>query len=176
MIDQIEMKVDPTSENTIKYELSISDTKTRSKPFLPNVSNIPSSVKYQLMLYKKLFDKLVQGVIDDVKIFQTLNLDPDLEFSNELANIIKISYQEKEFKPNLQNLIKIVMSRFENFCKSSNILEVNYKFQKDGNDLGSLYFEYDENQIEDYLKKSAEYWKGDRNPEGVPIEEAGRCR
>ncbi|RIA85161.1 exonuclease V [Glomus cerebriforme] len=178
IIDQVEMK---QMGDTFEYEWVISDTKTRMKPFLPNQTNIPPSVKYQLMLYKKLFDELAEGVIDDIKIFQTLQLNPDLEFSNELANFIKINCEdfnekEKEFKPNLRNLIKVVINHFGKIWKSSNILEVSYKFQKDGRDLGSLYFEYDENQIENHLTKSTKYWKGDRKPEGVPIEEAWKCR
>jgi exonuclease V len=176
IIDQIEMK--PVFDDiSSRDELIISDTKTRTKPNTP--TKIPSSVKFQLMLYKKLFDELVQGTLDDLKIFRTLDLNPDLEFSKELASIIKISYQEKEmkeFKPNLRNLMKVVFNSFKKVWKSYNILEVNYKYQKDGEDLGSKYFDYDETQLENYLNKTVKYWKGDRKPEGVPIEDAWKCR
>jgi len=72
--------------------------------------------------------------------------------------------------------MKIVINYIGRFWKSSNILEVNYKYQKDGSDMGSLHFEYDEDQIMKYLTKSSKYWKGDRKPEGVPIEEAWKCQ
>ncbi|CAG8828384.1 16552_t:CDS:2, partial [Dentiscutata erythropus] len=58
---------------------------------------------------------------------------------------------------------------------SNNVLEVNYKYQGDGSDLGSLYFEYEEDMLDKHLKRSIIYWKGDREPEGVPIEEAWKC-
>ncbi|GES88192.1 exonuclease V [Rhizophagus clarus] len=186
IIDQVEMKpvFDDISgdelliisdTNISRDELIISDTKTRTKPYIPKKA--PPSVKFQLMLYKKLFDELVQGTIDDEKIFQTLDLNPDLEFSNELANIIKISCKESEIKElNLRNLMKVVINRFRKVWKTSNVLEVNYKLQKDESDLGSIYFDYNENQLENYLKKTIKYWKGDRKPEGVPIEDAWKCQ
>ncbi|CAG8650436.1 hypothetical protein RhiirA5_411755 [Rhizophagus irregularis] len=175
IIDQIEMK--PVFDDISRDELIISDTKTRTKQYIPKY--VPPSVKFQLMLYKKLFDELVQGTFDEMKIFQTLDLNPDLEFSKELANIVNISYKEKEmkeFKPNLRNLMKVVINSFGKVWKSCNILEVNYKFQKDGSDLGSKYFDYDENQLDNYLEKTVKYWKGDRKPEGVPIEDAWKCQ
>ncbi|CAG8482067.1 6781_t:CDS:2 [Funneliformis caledonium] len=174
IIDQVGMK-------KREGEWTISDTKTRVRPFLPDQSKILPSVKYQLMLYKKLFDALIQGAIDEEIIYQRLRLNPDLEFSSELANIIKRfgnldKGKEKEFQPNLRNLMRIVVNNFGKFRKSSNTLEVNYKYQKDGSDIGSLYFEYEEDQITSYLTKSAKYWKGDRTPDGVPIEEAWKCQ
>ncbi|GES94430.1 exonuclease V-like isoform X3 [Rhizophagus clarus] len=81
------------------------------------------------------------------------DLKTDLEFSNELSNIIKISYKGKEIKEfNLQNLMKFVINRFWKVWKTCNVLEVNYKFQEDGSDLGY------------------------RIPEGVPIEDAWKCQ
>jgi exonuclease V len=176
IIDQVELKpVFDDISDISRDELIISDTKTRTKQHIP--INILPSVKFQLMLYKKLFDELAQGTFDDVKMFQTLDLNLDLEFSNELSNIIKISYKGKEIKEfNLRNLMKFVINRFGKVWKTCNVLEVNYKFQEDGSDLGSKYFDYDEKQLENYLKKTVKYWKGYRNPEGVPIEDAWKCQ
>ena len=121
------------------------------------------------MLYKKLFDVLVQGTFDDVKFFKSLDLNPDLEFS------IKMSYEEvKESK--LRNLMNVAINRFKKVWKACNLLEVNYNLQKDGSDLGSKYFDYDEIQLDRYLGKMIKYWKGDRKPEGVSIEDAWKCR
>ena len=176
IIDQVEIKpVFEDIEDTSRDELIISDTKTRTGSNIPKI--ISSSVKFQLMLYKKLFDELAMGTIDDLRIFQALVLNPEIEFSDELADIIKKSYIGKEIKEiNLRNLMKVVIERFDKVWKTCNVLEVNYVFQEDGSDLGSQYFDYDENELEVYLKKIADYWEGMREPVGVPIEEAWKCQ
>ncbi|GES95007.1 exonuclease V [Rhizophagus clarus] len=104
-------------------------------------------------------------------------------FVGEMANTPLIPfyvvkrYKGKEIKEfNLRNLMKFVINRFGKVWKTCNVLEVNYKFQEDGSDLGSKYFDYDEKQLENYLKKTVKYWKGYRNPEGVPIEDAWKCQ
>ncbi|GES80688.1 exonuclease V-like isoform X2 [Rhizophagus clarus] len=112
---------------------------------------------------------LIQGTFDDVKFFKSLDLNSDLEFS------IKMSYEEvKESK--LRNLMNVAINRFKKVWKACNLLEVNYNLQKDGSDLGSKYFDYDEIQLDRYLRKMIKYWKGDRKPEGVFIEDAWKCR
>ncbi|GBB90622.1 hypothetical protein RclHR1_17620002 [Rhizophagus clarus] len=128
IIDQVELKPDFNNISDIsRDELIISDTKTRTK-YIP--INILTLVKFQLMLYKKLFDELTQGTFDDAKIYKGKEI--------------------KEF--NLQNLMKFVINRFWKVWKTCNVLEVNYKFQEDGSDLGY------------------------RIPEGVPIEDAWKCQ
>ncbi|GBB98975.1 hypothetical protein RclHR1_33800001 [Rhizophagus clarus] len=127
------------------------------------------------MLYKKLFDELAEGKFDDVMMFKTLDLNPILEFSKELTDFIKLNLKEiREF--NLKSLMNIVIDRFRKVGKSYDILEVHYILQENRSNLNFKYTNYDENKLTKYLYNTTTYWKGNRNPEDVPIEEAWKCQ
>ncbi|CAG8432781.1 514_t:CDS:2 [Diversispora eburnea] len=176
IIDQIKKFPNQGIRKNNDWEWRICDTKTRSKCFRPKKSTVPSSVKYQIMLYKKLFDNLVESSIEEERIFEVLDLDADKSFSKKFSKYIKIYFSNFKKLNTLRKLMAFIKNYFGFFWKSNNVLEVNYKYQGDGSDLGSLYFEYEEDMLDKHLKRSIIYWKGDREPEGVPIEEAWKCQ
>ncbi|CAG8478184.1 12029_t:CDS:2 [Acaulospora morrowiae] len=183
IIDQV--KKSSNSEND-EWEWIICDTKTRSRPIRPEKSTISLYVKYQIMLYKKLFDNLANGIIDEERIYQNFNLNADKPFSKNLSELINGHFVENRRKknrekysrqqPTLRTIMTMVKNHFKFFRKSSDTLEVNYRYQGDSSDLGSLNFDYDEEKLDKHLRRSTTYWRGLRDPEGVPIEEAWKCQ
>lgn len=176
VIDQVKKFPNRRIQKNNEWEWRICDTKTRSKRFRPKKSDIPSSVKYQIMLYKKLFDNLVDGSIEEERIFQVLELDADRPFSKNFSRYIGMYFGKYKKQNTLTKLMAPLKDHFGHFWKSSDVMEVNYKYQGDGSDLGSLYLEYEKDKLDEYLKRSIIYWKGGREPEGVPIEEAWKCQ
>ncbi|CAG8434409.1 1980_t:CDS:2 [Ambispora gerdemannii] len=89
-----------------KTALFLSDTKTRSKPYVfPN--STPGN-KYQLMLYKRLFDEFMLYGINENRLYKTAIIDPDAPFSREFGNhvhktLASLDNPEKMDKEVIQN-------------------------------------------------------------------------
>jgi len=71
--------------------------------------------------------------------------------------------------------MRTVKKEFRHFSKLNDQLEISYRYQKDGSNLGSVFLTYDEVKLDRNLRRACEYWKGTRKPEGVDIEEAWKC-
>ncbi|CAG8470700.1 4101_t:CDS:1 [Ambispora leptoticha] len=67
-----------------KTALFLSDTKTRSKPYISQ--NSTPGNKYQLMLYKRLFDEFMLYGINEERLYKAARIDPDASFSREFGN------------------------------------------------------------------------------------------
>ncbi|CAH1768184.1 22976_t:CDS:2 [Entrophospora sp. SA101] len=162
----------------------ISDTKTKSRIIKPSKSTILMSTKVQLMLYKKLFDELIKNQMDFKKMFEHLNLNPDRPFSSDLQELLSSfdfkqyfeKFKERKLEYSLSLLAELINEYVKSIGTSSNLLEVNYRYQGDGKDLGSVLFEFEEENLEKKLKRGILYWKGIVKPQGVEIEEAWKCR
>jgi exonuclease V len=57
----------------------------------------------------------------------------------------------------------------------SNLLAVQYRHRDDGRILGNNSFPNDPEAIDVYMKDNLRWWRGEREPEGVAIEEAYKC-
>ncbi|KAG9300097.1 hypothetical protein G9A89_000837 [Geosiphon pyriformis] len=206
---------------TTMYTYVLSDTKTRAKPFLPN-PQYQSGSKYQLMLYKRMFDEFALRGINEERVYKTIRIDPDVPFSKTFGSYVhteltkldarnifcdnikddtlnalmsnengsKTKNGEKQKLPHdeqsqeddghPENTVRTLMQRikrhFSLFTKSSNELELSYLYQGDKRIIGTTKFTYDAIQLQKYLKRACDFWKGARTPEGVEIEEAWKCR
>jgi exonuclease V len=56
------------------------------------------------------------------------------------------------------------------------VLKAEYRSREDGEILGSKTFTMDNLDLSTYIKHEMEWWKGDRQAEGVTVEEAFKCR
>jgi exonuclease V len=57
-----------------------------------------------------------------------------------------------------------------------NVLKAEYRSRDDGEILGSKTFSMDDLDLSTYIQREMEWWKGERQPEGVAVEEAFKCR
>jgi exonuclease V len=56
-----------------------------------------------------------------------------------------------------------------------NILKVEYRSRNSGEVVGSKTFPMDEQGLKDYMVKEMQWWRGEREAEGVVVEEAFKC-
>jgi len=49
------------------------------------------------------------------------------------------------------------------------------KVARAGDIVGVTTFSYDVEMLDDYLESAVEFWRGDREPRGVEVEETWRC-
>ncbi|RUS14459.1 exonuclease V [Endogone sp. FLAS-F59071] len=173
IIDEIERHDDPS--NNISWHLS--DTKTRARPQMPKSSKTEAS-KFQLMLYKHLFDALTRGpsAFDADAFFNALHLDPDVPFSD--AFLAQTCTNDNSSPMNLRILLQDTLVFFALFPSLSPSLTLSYRSQQTLALLGEIVFEYDEQAILSHLQKALGYWGGDRMSEvvrGVEMDEAFKC-
>ena len=57
-----------------------------------------------------------------------------------------------------------------------NVLKAEYRDQVDGSILGMKTFLYDKSVIQDYVDSELRWWRGEREAQGVVVEEAYKCR
>ncbi|CAG8571166.1 10535_t:CDS:2 [Paraglomus occultum] len=173
------------------YSWYLSDTKTRTRPYIPSASNVQPSVRIQLMLYKKLFDDMIAGHVDEDLMYEKLAVDPDASLSDGIVGLVGDVSSDEEYRDDgdsdhyvveshdsgvtLRELMKAVRKEFRHFNKLNDELEISYRYQEDGSNLGSVFLTYDEVKLDRDLRRACEYWKGTRKPEGVDIEEAWKC-
>jgi exonuclease V len=58
----------------------------------------------------------------------------------------------------------------------SDLLTAEFRKSDTGRVIGTRSFEYDWKELEPYVKDVMKWWKGEREPRGVEIEEAVKCR
>jgi exonuclease V len=74
-------------------------------------------------------------------------------------------------------LWSLMISEFsETIDTFSDILRAEFRYSKTGEMIGSTMVTYDPVVIEDYVATEMKWWKGEREAEGVEIEEAFKCR
>jgi exonuclease V len=56
------------------------------------------------------------------------------------------------------------------------LLTVDYRFRGDGSIIGTKVFCMDDQELDQHLAKDLQWWKGEREPRGVDVEEAFKCR
>ncbi|KAK7206606.1 exonuclease V [Myxozyma melibiosi] len=72
---------------------------------------------------------------------------------------------------------KMLCLKFKEFRgKVSDQLSVTYIGQQEGTILGGFDYTYKEEDFEAYIKDMLSYWRAERDPKGVEVEEAHKCR
>ena len=56
------------------------------------------------------------------------------------------------------------------------LLTVDYRSRSDGSIIGTKLFQMDDRELDRHLAKDLQWWKGEREPRGVDVEEAFKCR
>ncbi|EGG02006.1 uncharacterized protein MELLADRAFT_66653 [Melampsora larici-populina 98AG31] len=108
----------------------ISDNKTRPDTSLPP-SLFTESTRFQLMLYKLLYDQLSTRSLDFTKLCDRLQLDENETFSAEfIEQILPLTQGKDELPMNLRQMYDLLlreMSKLSGGNKSSDTLEIVYR-------------------------------------------------
>ncbi|KAK4695785.1 exonuclease V, partial [Lecanoromycetidae sp. Uapishka_2] len=179
----------------------ITDVKTRGTRSIPKGASFRPTLM-QLLLYHKLLSNLATNKVDADILFNRYNLDPKVQFSDGfIAQIgsLNESYEGSSsssqggFTNSTQDSMSVLLSHnslhslwglmLTEFALTmplgtesiGNVLKAEYRAQGDGGILGVKSFLYDESTVEKYLDEGMKWWKGEREAQGVCVEEAYKC-
>lgn len=179
----------------------LTDVKTRVRSSLPKGASLRPT-HMQLMLYRRLLASLADNVTDPALLFSRHTLRPTHAFSDslvaELGNLdlnLTQSATQTTLAPvestadvlsellahnSLASLWTLVQREFRlTFPRGGRsigtVLRAEYRAQHDGAVLGARSFAHDERQLDAYLSDGLRWWRGERTPRGVEIEEAFKC-
>jgi len=182
------------------------DVKTRQSKSLPPHGSQTRPTHYQLMMYHRLFYTLASNGVPAEKIFERYDVHPDLPFSDAfIAQMstfdvgFESSMPEDDFVPNstqdsvsellahntLTSLWSLMITEFSravptttntNTQSISPLLTAEYRTPGDGTLLGRRSFTFDAEKLDAYVQDEIRWWRGEREPKGVDIEEAYKCQ
>ncbi|XP_047017374.1 exonuclease V isoform X2 [Ictalurus punctatus] len=163
--------IDELSYNQ-KGELVLKELKTRKQDSLPGDSQAYGH-RFQVGLYKLLFDALVRGevkkehVLEHLKLraYQALGAEVITYATNVGINVVTFG--------ELLDTFLLTLSCSDLPC--IDVLQLEYCHQGSSSIIGTVLVQFDESQLRAELRGYLEYWRGQREPKGVDIEEAWKC-
>ncbi|KAG5836718.1 hypothetical protein ANANG_G00231540 [Anguilla anguilla] len=156
-----------------KGELVLTDLKTRAANSLPDPAQAKGS-SLQVRLYKLLFDSLVRGDLKRDHVITHLRLLPERALGKGvLEQAERLDLQVSTFG-DLLDLLLLNLS----YCELPPVdrLRLEYCHQGSGAAIGTQDVPFAEPQTREELRHYLSYWTGRREPRGVDIEEAWKCR
>ncbi|XP_042212910.1 exonuclease V-like isoform X2 [Homarus americanus] len=134
----------------------------------------------QVMLYKHLFDNLVRGFIPCHSLRVALKLDLDRTLGESVTKHIcsslttLLSKDKKEDSWNLSQLLDELRNAAESL-PFINQLFIDYVWQESQQTFLMEEVKYDGVWLENQMAKYLKYWKGERECQGVDVEDAWKC-
>lgn len=177
----------------------LTDVKTRGSERLPTgLALRPARV--QLFLYHRLLSDMADDKLDYAAVFKRYGLDGDARFSDGFIAQIGGLHDEifydadsdieeappEMYPPDLigyrsiSQIVPLVRAELrETFPRGpasiSNLLAVQYRHRDDGRIIGNNSFPNDPEALDAYMKHNLRWWRGEREPAGVTIEETYKC-
>ncbi|KAK2968962.1 hypothetical protein RJ640_012416 [Escallonia rubra] len=167
VIDEIRLDVTESKRNPTLVE-----TKTRSKATLPSEPQQRNG-RLQLMCYKYLWDSLLADKFPSRKFFDFFSLNPNRLLSRDIRDSTSKSGFPAE---TLDDLVRYLQNTCLMLPPTHDQLLLRYEFQEDHSLLGEHQFAYDSDWIRDNIKRSLEFWRGEREPSYTSDEERWKCR
>lgn len=130
-------------------------------------------LKFQVQIYKRLWDNLVKGNMSADFFLKKLCLEDsaDLPLSDE---IIKHMDQLPMSTFSLRNLFSLLLSTAQSLvCIGS--MSIEYVHQDTHDLIGHVEVKEEEDWMWQTVLHSLEFWHGQRECEGVEVEEAWKC-
>ena len=181
----------------------LTDVKTRGAKSIPKGASFRPTLM-QLMLYHRLLSDLATNKVDSSIIFNRYDLDPAAPFSDsfiaqignlnevfvdastdpkqdpDIPSLAQDSMQILLEHNSLQSLWSLMILEFKRTMPAGvksigNVLKAEYRGQVDGAILGIKTFLYDNKVMQTYLDDEMRWWKGEREAQGVCMEEAYKC-
>ncbi|KAK9239805.1 exonuclease V [Lipomyces kononenkoae] len=183
---------------TTARKLRISDSKTRYIRQLPHESQ-QRSTYYQLLVYHRLLTDLTTGKFDFDRMTTVLMLDADAELSDVFRKEIQQNeyvtatlsaeileennHRSEEYRAlllsirTLREVWDALRLKFLEFAgATSDQMTVVYYWQGDGQVFAGIDYTYREEDLKEFVASSLSYWRGERDPNGVEVEDAYKCR
>ncbi|KAL0973143.1 hypothetical protein UPYG_G00199550 [Umbra pygmaea] len=155
--------------------LVLSELKTRSQNSLPHPAQYKGH-SLQVRVYKLLFDAMVQGSMERHNLLRYLNLRPHQAFGSPLQSYAqKLGILAVTFGELVDHLLSIL--NFSNL-RAVDKLRLEYIHQSSGSLIGTREVEFDEAQLRAELRDYLPFWLGEREPQGVDLEnidESWKC-
>ncbi|MCJ1360569.1 MAG: hypothetical protein MMC33_010577 [Icmadophila ericetorum] len=167
----------------------LTDVKTRGAASIPKGAAFRPTAM-QLMIYHWLLSDLAANRVDPRIILNRYNLDGHAAFSDGL--IAQICHLDDPFAggSSLQTLLDnnslhqlwlIMALEFHITMPAGarsmgNVLKAEYRHSGDGEILGVRTFLYEHDVVTKYVRDELRWWKGEREVQGVSVEEAYKCR
>jgi exonuclease V len=180
------------------YKVYICDVKTRSARSLPTKAAFRPT-EMQLMLYHSLLSSLAINRVDFSVLAARYDLDPSRNFSDSFIAQVgslddELFYDDKSTSDEsrehmatilahncLSALWSLMISEFQTTLPDGtaslgNILKAEYRSSSSGEIIGSKTFAMDEAALKSYVDREMQWWRGEREAQGVVVEEAFKCR
>jgi hypothetical protein len=123
----------------------------------------------QLMLYKFLFDQMVNADTDMAR-WTALGVDLTRPFSADMRSVLGMHDET------LSQLITTTLTRFRRLGCASDSLKIEYHWQHDCSLLGVDIFQHDPTLLSNLVDRMLPLWSGTRTPDGVTLADAWKCQ
>lgn len=178
----------------------LTDVKTRGIKSIPKGASFRPTLM-QLMLYHRFLSDLATNKVNANVLFDRYALEPDAQFSDsfiaQIGSLNEVfdlrSSAETDPFPSSQDSMAVLLSHnslrtlwafmMAEFALTmpagatsiGNVLKAEYRNASDGEIMGAKTFLYDDKRMQAYLDDEMRWWKGERGPQGVCLEEAYKC-
>ena len=181
----------------------LSDIKTRGSKKPPSGAASLRPTKIQLFLYHRLLSEMIAGKFDFMGVLRRLDIAPDEPFSDAfLAQVGSLHDDvfydaepvsseseddaESDHPPGfvryrtVRELLALLREELrltfvEDGASLGQLVSVDYRYRGDGSIIGTNTFPVDYEALGLQLESDLEWWKGEREPKGVDIEDAFKC-
>ncbi|KAM5247419.1 exonuclease V [Ctenodactylus gundi] len=158
---------------TAKGELELVELKTRKRPLLPLKAQKKKDC-FQVSLYKYIFDAMVQGKVTPAGLIHHTKLCPEKPLG---PSVLRHAQQGGFSVKSLGDLIELVfLSLTLSDLPVIDILKIEYIHQETATVLGTEIIAFEEKELKGKVQHYIAYWMGHREPHGVDVEEAWKCR
>ncbi|XP_036888480.1 exonuclease V isoform X2 [Sturnira hondurensis] len=158
---------------TAKGELELVELKTRRGPVLPLEAQKKKD-RFQVSLYKYIFDAMVQGKVAAARLLHHAKLHPEKPLG---PSVLKHAQRGGFSVTSLGDLMELVfLSLTLSDLPVIDILKIEYIHQETAALLGSEIVFFEEKELRNKVQHYLAYWVGRREPQGVDVEEAWKCR
>ncbi|XP_077775514.1 exonuclease V isoform X2 [Podarcis muralis] len=158
---------------TPKGELELNELKTRNNASMPSAAQKKRD-RFQVFLYKYLFDAMVRGCLAPDSFLQRLDLRPEQPLGPHVQDQARKSgFTVSRFR-DLLELLSLNLTHCE--IPAIDRLQIEYIHQDSGAALGTEVVAYDQDEVGAAVRYFLAYWKGQRDSRGVDVEDAWKCR
>ncbi|KAK0129211.1 hypothetical protein ONS95_001147 [Cadophora gregata] len=194
-----------SKRRTQSKKVYLCDVKTRGARSVPAASAFKPT-KIQLMLYHRLLSALATNTVDFSVLAARYNLDATKvlsdEFITQVGSLNDEIFYDDPTEPGSQDtdqiesqdsmttllahntlnlLWSLMVTEFqltlpEGVDSLGRILKAEYRSRDDGEIVGTKTLAMDDQELTTFISHEMEWWKGERQAEGVVVEEAFKCR
>ncbi|KAH7384939.1 exonuclease V a 5' deoxyribonuclease-domain-containing protein [Cadophora sp. MPI-SDFR-AT-0126] len=194
-----------SKRRTQTKKVYLCDVKTRGGRSVPSTSAFKPT-KIQLMLYHRLISSLASNTVDFSILASRYNLDATKVLSDEFItqvgslndelfydDPVELGSQDSALNGSQDSMTTLLAHNTLNLLWSlmitefqitlpdgvdslGRVLKAEYRSRDDGEIVGTKTLAMDDAELTTFISHEMEWWKGERQAEGVVVEEAFKCR